>query len=321
MSGRCRSLDTAVIGVLFGGAIQQAGFDLDPTVLEDALADLVMMSTSSSNDLLALPSPTSGNGPSIPPTFLQNRFVTGIDFGSLFLIFLICCHLVAGMYAYFVRIKPTRTTVTVTQKQSPVNDAIILLLQGFTDLAICHVRLWRDIHQFITDLQAAVRRNQQHQKIISKLHRQYQGLLRQAEAKAFEVMNEMWQLIQESDRRIKKLVNEARERSSELVSVKSELQAVYEAKQIVQDTPSDCEQRLGQVQEELTENKNENANIRERLDGHIQTSRRSGEELNMMYRDNLVYREALQQHSKDSEAATERHRRGVKISHSATGGT
>lgn len=45
ISGRYRPLATTVICVLFGSIIQQAGFDLDPTVIAPmkvAVADLIM---------------------------------------------------------------------------------------------------------------------------------------------------------------------------------------------------------------------------------------------------------------------------------------
>ncbi|KAL8905198.1 MAG: hypothetical protein Q9207_002790 [Kuettlingeria erythrocarpa] len=307
MSGRCRSLATAVIGVLGGSVIQQAGFDLDPMMFE--VADLIMMSTSSSNDILTLPSPTSEHGPSFTPIFLQNRLLTNIDLSSMFLIFLIACYIIAGIFTCFLRTRASKTAAMVTNKQTLINNAVTPLLQGFANLTIGHVRLWRDIHQSITDLQAAVRHNlKQHHRIIDRLHHQYQRLLRQVEAKSTEIMTEMWQCMQENERRITVLVNAARERSSELLSVKSELQAVHEAKQIIQDKLSDCEQQLGHAQHELKNNKNQNTIIRERLDGHSQTSRRLEEKLIKVNQERLAFSEIWQQKSKGFQAAAEGHK-------------
>lgn len=311
MSGKCRSLATAVFGVLFGSVVQQAGFDLDPTVfapMEDAIADLIVMSTSSSNGLLTLPSPTSGYGPSITPTFLQNRLPNNIDLGSIFLMFLIACHVIAGIYAYFLRTRASKTAAMVTQRRN-TNNAKAHLIHDFANFALYHVWLWGQIYQLITHLQAAVRRDQQkHHNIINRLHHQYQGLLRQAEAKAFEVMTEMWQLMQQDDRRIKELVNAAHQRSSELVSVKGELQAAYEDKQSVQGKLSDCEQQMGQVQDELSNQKNDKTIMRDRLDEQTQQNQKLEDNLIIETQARSKISEELKQNTKYLGVITESHK-------------
>ncbi|KAL8759621.1 MAG: hypothetical protein Q9184_003563 [Pyrenodesmia sp. 2 TL-2023] len=310
MAGRCRSLATAVIGVLFGSIVQHAGFDLDPVVfapMEDVVAEIIM-SASSSVDTPTPSLPMIGQGPTAVQLFPSWRFFNDIDTSLILLIFLVLCQLFAIIFDYLVGHRARAPAAVIKSKPTVTVNAIARLLRSLSNLAVGHVRFWLAMERFSTKHQAAVSRNQQqHHKIIEKLHHGYQRLIHHVEATSTEMMNDMWQRMQDKDARITELVHSGSVQSTEMVLLKVELQAAHQDKRIIQDKLSICEQRLGHAENERSMENNVNATIRDQLSNQTNQNKKLNDVLSAVTQEKSKTLEELRQKIKNLEATCKGH--------------
>ncbi|KAL8923469.1 MAG: hypothetical protein Q9208_004597 [Pyrenodesmia sp. 3 TL-2023] len=311
MAARCRSLATAVVGVLISTIVQQAGFDLDPVVfapVEDAVADIIITATSTRG--IPTPSlPMVGEGLSATPQFIPWRLFNDVDIYLMLLIFLGGYQLFTIIFDYLFKHGARAPAAVIKHKPTVTVDAIKQLLRSLSSLAIGHVRLWLATHRFSMNLQAALFLNQQqHHQTIEKIHRGYQRLIRDLEVDSTKVMTEMWRCIEKKDRSIAELIAEAEERPSETTELNTALRASYHHKQIAQVKLSDCTQQLEQTENKLSEQTKANATICYQLDNQIQKTKRLDADMRVVSQENSKTLAELRQKIKNLAAMSEGHR-------------